>query len=208
MGQRLIGITGGIASGKSTVASYLAKHHLLPILDADIYSRNALYQVEDQVLTRYSTKVVTYINHEPALDRQKLGEIIFQDSTERAWLENLLHPLVRKCFESELQRLADQPILALVIPLLLEVGWQDLVTETWLIYCPPAIQLRRLIQRNRLTLEAAQLRLACQWPIDQKLCLVDRVIDNSIELDSQGYNWQALYHQVDRALLLTHDSIP
>ncbi|MDX1978087.1 MAG: dephospho-CoA kinase [Pseudanabaenaceae cyanobacterium bins.68] len=202
MGQRLIGITGGIASGKSTVASYLGKQHRLPLLDADVYSRNALYQVEAQVLARYSTQVTTYVEHQPTLDRAKLAEIIFANAPERTWLENLLHPLVRQCFESELRRLAAQPTLVLIIPLLLEVGWQDLVTETWLIYCPPDLQLKRLIQRNHLTPAAAQLRLDCQWPIERKLTLVDRVIDNSLELDPQAKNWQNLYHQVDRALLV------
>ncbi len=208
MSQRIIGITGGIASGKTTVANYLTQKYFLPTFDADIYARQALEgEVLSSIFRRYQVKVLpdnlifqaqTLGKVQADLDRSKLGKIIFSDRLEKQWLENLLHPLVRDRLTTDLKAHFAEPTLVAVIPLLFEVGWQDLVTETWLVYCPAALQRQRLMQRNQLTAMDAQLRLDSQMQIEDKLKLADLVIDNSVSLELD-----LLYAQVDRAMLAT-----
>jgi dephospho-CoA kinase len=130
--QRRIGLTGGIASGKSTVGRLLAAQGL-PVLDADGYAREALAPGSpgaEAVLARYGT-----------LDRAALGRIVFADAAERQWLEQLVHPLVRARFAAELERLAAAPVVVLMIPLLFEAGLEELCSEVWLVDCDEAQQL-------------------------------------------------------------------
>jgi dephospho-CoA kinase len=174
--QRRIGLTGGIATGKSTVGQLLQEHHGLPVLDADLFARQALAPGTEGarlVLERYGT-----------LDRRALGHIVFGDSAERHWLEQLVHPLVRQRFEQELTTLAAQPVgasppaVVLMIPLLFEAGLQGLCSEVWLVDCDEHQQLARLMARNGLTQAEAQKRINAQWPLGRKRLLADRTISN------------------------------
>jgi dephospho-CoA kinase len=181
--QRRIGLTGGIASGKSTVARLLADQQGLPILDADVYAREALAPGRPAtlaVLARYGERV-----RGPAaadsIDRAALGRIVFAEPRERHWLEQLLHPLVRQRFETELVRLAAEPALLLVIPLLFEAGLEGLCREIWLVDCDEAQQRQRLMTRDGLNAAEAEARLAAQWPLSRKRGLADRLIDNRKE---------------------------
>jgi dephospho-CoA kinase len=126
------------------------------------------------------------------LNRQRLGEIVFNNSTEREWLEQQIHPYVRDRFQSELNTL-DAPTVVLVVPLLFEVGMTNLVTEIWVVSCSPEQQIERMIERDRLSLEQAQARLNSQLPIQDKIARADVVLDNSSTLD-------ALLNQADLAL--------
>ena len=180
--QRRIGLTGGIASGKSTVAHWLEQQGL-PVLDADVYAREALAPGSAgaaAVLERYGDAVCAEGNAAAAgvIDRSALGQIVFQASQERQWLEQLVHPLVRQRFNAELQALAAQPTVVLVIPLLFEAGLEGLCSEIWLVDCEPEQQLERLMQRDDLSQECARARINAQWPIEHKRKLADRVIDN------------------------------
>ncbi len=174
--QRRIGLTGGIATGKSTVGQLLQEHHGLPVLDADLFARQALAPGTEGarlVLERYGT-----------LDRPALGHIVFGDSAERHWLEQLVHPLVRQRFEQELTTLAAQPVgasppaVVLMIPLLFEAGLEGLCSEVWLVDCDEHQQLARLMARNGLTQVEAQGRINAQWPLGRKRLLADRTISN------------------------------
>jgi dephospho-CoA kinase len=167
--QRRIGLTGGIASGKSTVGRLLAARGL-PVLDADGYAREALAPGSpgaQAVLARYGT-----------LDRAALGRIVFADAAERQWLEQLVHPLVRARFAAELERLAAAPVVVLMIPLLFEAGLEELCSEVWLVDCDEAQQLARLMARNGLSAAEARARIAAQWPLARKRTLADVVLDN------------------------------
>ena len=174
--QRRIGLTGGIATGKSTVGQLLQEHHGLPVLDADLFARQALAPGTEGarlVLERYGT-----------LDRPALGHIVFGDPDERHWLEQLVHPLVRQRFDQELTTLAAQPVgasppaVVLMIPLLFEAGLQGLCSEVWLVDCDEHQQLARLMARNGLTQAEAQKRINAQWPLGRKRLLADRTISN------------------------------
>ena len=180
--QRRIGLTGGIASGKSTVARWLEQQGL-PVLDADVYAREALAPGTPgaaAVLERY-VEVVRAKNsttNSGVIDRGALGQIVFNAPQEREWLEQLMHPLVRERFDAELEALAAQPAVVLVIPLLFEAGLESLCSEIWLVDCEPEQQLERLMQRDGLSQAAAQARINAQWPLERKRELADRVIDN------------------------------
>ncbi|HJN35875.1 MAG: dephospho-CoA kinase [Prochlorococcus sp.] len=182
--QRRIGLTGGIASGKSSVARLLIDKGL-PVLDADQMARQALAPgtaATAAVLDRYGSKVASADQHnasEPELDRKALGRIVFADQNERHWLEELIHPLVQAQLLKEMQHLATEPVLVLMIPLLFEAGLQTLCTEVWLIDCNQTVQLQRLIARDALSPAEASARISSQWPMQRKRELADLVINNN-----------------------------
>ena len=181
-GQRRIGLTGGIASGKSTVGHWLEARGL-PLLDADRFAREALAAGSAgarTVLQRYGAAVQA-AGSDPAeaqLDRSALGRIVFHDPSERLWLEQLVHPLVRQRFDEALQQLTAAPALVLMIPLLFEGGLEGLCSEIWLVDCDPATQLQRLMRRDQRNEADARARLGAQWPLERKRPLADLVIDN------------------------------
>jgi len=184
--QRRIGLTGGIASGKSSVARLLAERHGLPVLDADRFAREALAPGSPAalaVLERYGETVRPGVEGQApdtgmTIDRAALGRIVFADALERRWLEELVHPLVRQRFSAELERLAAAPTLVLMVPLLFEAGLESLCSEVWLVDCDEHQQLERLIGRDRLSEAEARARIAAQWPLARKRPLVEQFIVN------------------------------
>ncbi len=182
--QRRIGLTGGIATGKSTVGRLLQERFALPVLDADLYAREALAPGSAgarAVLDRYGASVAdstTLDAGTETIDRAALGRIVFADPSERRWLEQLVHPLVRERFRRELEQRAAAAAVVLMIPLLLETGLDNLCSEVWLVDCDEAEQRRRLIRRDGLPEEEALRRIAAQWPLERKRALADRVISN------------------------------
>ena len=191
--QRRIGLTGGIASGKSSVGQWL-KGQGIPVLDADLYAHQALapgQAASHAVMARYGNEVISAGSDPESveLNRAALGAIVFSDPTQRQWLEELVHPLVRQQFKSNLNRLVSEPIVVLMIPLLFEAGLDSLCTEVWVVHCSPQQQRQRLIDRNGLTIEDADRRIQSQWPLAKKVGMADQVIDNSGE--PEGWRSQA-----------------
>jgi dephospho-CoA kinase len=187
----IIGLTGGIATGKSTAAKYLATLGAT-ILDADLYAREAVQPGSnglDRIRSRYGPALLLA---DGELDRSALAEIIFQDPAERRWLESWIHPYVRDRLLEALPNLSPAPIVVMVIPLLFEARMTDLVNQIWVVYCSPEIQQQRLITRDRLTPEQAQVRMASQMPLEEKISRGDVGLNNSTTpLD--------LYQQIDQA---------
>ncbi|PSB39248.1 dephospho-CoA kinase [Aphanothece minutissima] len=186
--QRRIGLTGGIASGKSTVGRLLTERGL-PVLDADVYAREALAPGSPgaaAVLERFGERVALAGAATralagaaaPALDRAALGRIVFNDAAELRWLEQLVHPLVRQRFATELNGLQHEPAVVLMIPLLFEAGLEELCSEVWLVDCDEDQQLQRLMGRDGLGEADARARLAAQWPLARKRALATVVLDN------------------------------
>jgi dephospho-CoA kinase len=197
--KRIIGLTGGISTGKSTVSQYLANEYHLPVLDADIYAREAVQRGSptlNAIAQRYGKNI---LQADGTLDRQQLARIIFNNSTEKQWLERQIHPYVRDRFEQEIYQLS-VPIVVLVIPLLFEAEMTDLVTEIWVVACSPQQQIDRLIQRDNLTVEQAQARINSQMPLSEKCDRADVVLDNSSTLED-------LKQQVDLAIKKFNSSI-
>ena len=197
--MRLIGLTGGISTGKTTVANCLLQTYQVPIWDADVYAREAVQPgspILDQLINRYGSTILLQTGQ---LDRQQLGQIIFHDAAERCWVEKQIHPFVRDRFYQNIthfQQQERQNIAALVIPLLFEARMSDLVTEIWVVYCSAQQQLSRLIKRHQgsLSLEQAQARIASQMPLAEKCEQADIILDNSGDL-------QQLFQQINQALL-------
>ncbi|MBE9215927.1 dephospho-CoA kinase [Plectonema cf. radiosum LEGE 06105] len=190
--KRIIGLTGGIATGKTTVANYLADAYNLPILDADIYAREAVAVnslLLQQIVKRYGEKILLA---DGSLNRQKLAEIIFNNQQERLWIDNLIHPYVGDRLSVAIKETAVETLI-LVVPLLFEAGMTDLVTEIWVVSCSEQQQLERLLERNQLTLEQAQARISSQMSLKQKIQKADIVLDNSS-------NVEKLLQQVDIAI--------
>ena len=190
--QRRIGLTGGIASGKSSVGSYLATLGL-PVLDADAYSRRALAngtKASETVLQRYGSRVRQPqdpidpdASASPLINRSALGQIVFNDPKERLWLEQLIHPIVLNSFEKEIAQQPKATALVLMIPLLFETSLEAMCSEIWVVHCEPAQQLQRLCKRDGLEASAALVRIKSQWPLSEKCKRADLVLDNSSDHD-------------------------
>ncbi len=196
--QRRIGLTGGIATGKTTVADYLANR--LPILDADRYAHEAVAPgspVLAQIVDRYGPQMLLNADLDcpgpPHLDRRRLGDLVFANPAERHWLEQQIHPIVAQGFDQALGSLIDLPVVVLVIPLLFEAQLTHRVSEIWVVTCSPQQQLDRLMGRNHWTRAQAEARIAAQMPLSEKCALADVVLINSGDRAS-------LLEQVDRAL--------
>ena len=189
---RLIGLTGGIATGKTAISSYLADTYKFPILDADIYAREAVHPgspILNSIVERYGPSILLSDGN---LNRPELGNIIFCNPTERQWLEQQIHPYVRQrlieasqSYISQLSLVSTNTLtVVLVVPLLFEANMTDLCTEIWVVYCSPSVQLERLMERDGLSCDRANARINTQLPLDQKCQKADVVLDNSSTLDS------------------------
>ena len=191
--KRIIGLTGGIGTGKTTVSNYLASRHQLPVLDADIYAREAVQldsPILSEIIKRYGLSVQL---PDGTLNRKRLGEIVFSNPSERRWLEQQIHPYVRARLLAELDPLTD-PTVVLVVPLLFEAGMTDLVTEIWVVSCSPEQQLKRMIERDSLSVEQALFRINSQLSLQEKVARADVVLDNSSTPKD-------IFEQVDLVLL-------
>lgn len=183
--MRVIGLTGGIASGKSTVAEMIARHGI-PVIDADQLAREAV-----QPGTSGFRRIVAFfganvLNDDGVLDRAALAEKIFSDPAARKNLESILHPAIKELAEKRLEelRLKMTPVVLYVAPLLVEAGITDRVDEVWVVYADRDTQLERIQKRDSVSLEDAEKRLAAQMPMVEKAAYGRIVIDNSGDLET------------------------
>ncbi|KAI9134498.1 dephospho-CoA kinase [Acaryochloris sp. CCMEE 5410] len=192
MARRIIGLTGGIATGKSSVAAYLESKYKLPILDADIYARDAVQPGSvalANITQRYGPEMLLA---DGTLDRKQLGNIVFNDESERAWLEGQIHPYVRKRILSAQRQLTD-PIVVAVVPLLFEAKMTDLASEIWVVVCDDEQQCQRLMRRDSISRSQAEARIASQMPLIEKANQANLVINNDGNLTD-------LYDQINREI--------
>jgi dephospho-CoA kinase len=175
-----VGLTGGIASGKSTVGGMLREFDC-PVLDADTLGHELLergQEAREEVVREFGDEILDAHGN---VDRSKLGQIIFADASKRARLNQILHPrildVVRKWFTA--QGHPGGPELAVVeAALIIEAGYNKELDEVIVCWCPPEQQLQRLVDRG-LTLEEAKQRIAAQIPMEEKRRLGDETIDCS-----------------------------
>jgi dephospho-CoA kinase len=176
----VVGLTGGIASGKSTV-SKLLKEMGITVIDADVESRLAVQYGEPaykQIVRSFGQSIVLQ-NGE--IDRQKLGSIIFHDEQKRQLLNQIVHPEVRRRMnEKKLAALErNEKIVILDIPLLFESNLSYMVEKTILVYVDLNIQLYRLMERNKLSKDEAKARIESQMLLSEKIKLADEIIYNN-----------------------------
>jgi dephospho-CoA kinase len=183
--MRLIGVTGGIATGKSTVDRMLAAHGAV-VIDADEVARDVVRPGEpalDEVIARFGRGV---IRPDGSLDRARLGDIVFADPGARDDLERITHPRITELIGKRIAAAlaGSAPLVAVDIPLLFENAREAIFEGVLLVYAPRELQIERLRERNGLDEAASLQRLAAQLPIDEKRDRATWVIDNSGDLDA------------------------
>jgi dephospho-CoA kinase len=183
--MKVVGLTGGIASGKSTVADMLRARGAA-VIDADVVAREIVAPGEDAYNEIVAAWGPAILGPDGALDRARLGAIIFGDAEARARLNAMTHPRVRARMLDQAEALRNGPsppsVAVLDIPLLFENGLEALVEETWLVYLDPAHQRERLMRRNGYSREEAEQRIAAQLPLSEKARRATRLIDNNGDL--------------------------
>ena len=196
--QRRIGITGGIASGKTIIGDFLFKAKQWPILDADLYAHEALRaesQISKKVLLRYGNKIIQDSNkNAQIINRKALAKIVFQNDIEKKWLEEIIHPFVNKKIAEELEKLKSNSVVILVIPLLFEKNYTNLCSEICYVDCPKNMQLKRLQSRDNCSLEEANQRIDAQWENALKKQFADHIINNSNNDETWKVQLKQLYN--------------
>ena len=180
--QRRIGLTGGIASGKSTIANYIKKYKDIKILDADQYSKELIKPKSNcykKVLAYFGPQIIDEYSSENKINRSLLKKIIFENSTHRTWIQNLLHPLIKEKMIKECNLYKNNEIILLVIPLLFEAKFEDICTEIWLVKCSELEQIKRLVRRDKISEEEASKIIKLQLTFEAKTKLSDVILDNS-----------------------------
>ncbi|RJQ30550.1 MAG: dephospho-CoA kinase [Peptococcaceae bacterium] len=175
----IIGLTGNIGSGKSTVAHYLKKLGA-KVIDADQVARAVVAPGQPALAEIVEHFGPAVLNPDGTLNRSKMGSIVFADPSARAKLNSITHPRIGSAIRREIERLRpDTQVLVLEAPLLIEAGLRQAVDEIWVVKINEAEQLKRVRERDDLTVEEAVARLNAQLPQEEKLKYADRIIDNS-----------------------------
>lgn len=187
----VIGLTGGIASGKSTVANYL-KENGFAVIDADIAARQAV-EKGTEGLRKVAQTFPGVLNEDGTLNRKALGTIIFNDKAQRDSLNEIVHPIVRRLMDEEkAAALSEGKVVVMDIPLLYENELEHTVDEVWVVYVSYDIQKMRLMKRNELSESEADARINSQMSMDEKRDKADIVIDNCHDLNSLYKRLEAL----------------
>lgn len=185
----IIGITGGIASGKSSVSDYLIKKGY-DVIDSDILAHEAYNK--DCPIFKDIIKQFDCLDKNGEIDRGKLGKIVFSDKEEKKKLEAIIHPYVFNRIEEEKKK-KQSGLVFVVMPLLFEVGYSDKVDMVWCVYVSEDVELERLMRRDGIDSEYAKKKITSQIPLSEKVNRSDYVIDNS-------YSLEETYKNVDNVL--------
>ncbi|MGA8240078.1 MAG: dephospho-CoA kinase [Desulfobacterales bacterium] len=175
------GLTGGIGTGKSTVAAVFAEAGAV-IIDADEIARDVVAKGRPawcRIVAHFGRDVLL---PDGGIDRKKLGAIIFNDARQKVHLDRIVHPHVIAETEQqlkEIERVQPQAVVILDVPLLIEAGMNRDLDEVIVVYAPEAVQLKRLMRRDRLTAAEGLSRIRSQMPIEEKKMRATVVIDNS-----------------------------
>ncbi len=193
---KVIGLTGSIAVGKSTVTRYLLQKGY-QVLDSDEISRHAL----DIGKSCYQKVKEEFdcVNEDGSIDRKKLGDIVFHDQTKKQRLEDIIHPYVIDCLKTGIQECQDS-LIFLDIPLLYEAHLEYLCDKIIVVYVDEDTQCRRLMNRNHIDEKQARHLMSQQISIEKKKEIADYVIDN------RGYQ-EELYQNIERVLKEIHNEV-
>jgi dephospho-CoA kinase len=191
----VVGLTGGIASGKSTVSKIFDRAGAV-VIDADLFSRQVVEPGKpawEEIRAQFGRQV---FKPDGTLDRERLGDIVFQQKHLRRKLEAIIHPRVRAHMDESLRKLAiskPESVVVLDVPLLLETGMDKGLAEVIVVYAPADVQRRRLMLRNGFNADQAQARIDAQMPMDQKRSRATLVIDNGGHLAETEKQAMAIY---------------
>ncbi|MFA5181142.1 MAG: dephospho-CoA kinase [Syntrophales bacterium] len=195
-----VGLTGGIASGKSTVAAMLVAKGAFHI-DFDVLAHGV--EEPDKpawraIIDAFGTEI---LNEDGTINRDGLGAIVFADENKMAQLNAIVHPAVLTAWHRQLEGIKEEKENAIVlsdVPLLIEAGMQQMVDVVLLVYVSPEVQLRRLMSRNGYTRKEAISRLRSQMPIHEKLPLADLIVNNEGSRDETEQQVAALWQELVR----------
>lgn len=189
---KILGLTGGIATGKTTVVN-IFKELGYPVIDGDIIAREVVELGKDglvAVVKKFGQEILLASGE---LDRKKLGTIIFSDETKRKLLDSTLGPFIRQEIIKQIEQEKSRNQLVIVdIPLLYEYQYELLVDQVAVVYIPEKLQLKRLMERNQLDQEEALKRIQSQWSIEAKKKRADIIFDNQgtlAETRTQVLSW-------------------
>lgn len=191
----MVGLTGGIASGKSTVSKLFKKAGAV-VIDADLIARQVVEPGKpawEEIRAQFGHQV---FRPDGTLDRKHLGDIVFHQNHLRRKLEAIIHPRVRAYMDELIRKLAvskPESVVVLDVPLLLETGMDKGLAEVIVVYAPAAVQRRRLMLRDRLSADQAQVRIDAQIPMKQKRSRATLVIDNTGDLAETEKQAMAIY---------------
>lgn len=179
----ILGLTGGIASGKSTVAKMFVDRGI-PVIDSDLIARNLLKKGTTtyyELLEHFSDDILL-TNKE--INRKNLGRIIFANSGKRKLLNDIVHPEVLKIVSADIEKYkkCDEKIIVIDVPLLFETDFHQFVDKTVVVYASYNEQISRLISRDVIDKEYAQMKINAQMPLSEKVDLADYVINNSFSI--------------------------
>ncbi|MDH3389073.1 MAG: dephospho-CoA kinase [Gammaproteobacteria bacterium] len=196
-----VGLTGGIASGKTTISNLFAKLGV-PVIDTDVISRKLLQPGEltyRQVCAHFGDAI---LGANGEIDRRKLREIVFTDSAEKAWLEKMLHPLIYQRSHDAIVANSRADYVLVVIPLLFETNFQSLVDRILVVDCPAEQQVERLIRRDQIDETLARKMLARQLDNSARTARAHDIIDNrneTADLETQVAALHQRYQQLASA---------
>ena len=192
-----IGLTGGIASGKSTVVSMLRQYDAA-IIDCDIIARDVVLPGSKGLQAVVRAFGPQALLSDGTMNRAYIGSIVFTNPAKKQELEEILFPLIRQEIRTKITQLekAGEAVAFLDMPLLFEVKYQSYVNEVWLVYVDAVTQLARLMARNGYTKDEALARIRSQFPIDKKRALSQVIVDNTASLEKTEEQVKAAWNQL------------
>ena len=197
-----IGLTGSIATGKSTVTNMLKELGAF-VIDCDKTARDVVAPGTRGLAKIEAAFGKDAVAADGSMDRVYIGDLVFRDPGMKKRLENILFPLIFEALDEEFLRLEREgatPVVFLDMPLLYEVKYDSYVDEVWLVYVPFEVQLSRLMKRNGYTKEEALLRIHSQISVDKKKSLAQQVIDNSGTLEDTKEQVRSLWETLQTHL--------
>lgn len=197
--MKVIGLTGGIASGKSTI-SMLLKNRGAVIIDADKIAREIMTPgkpVWHAVIEHFGRGILLDGKN---IDRKKLGRIVFSDQKLLETLNSITHPAIVQEIKERLDyyRHKNEKVVVVDAALLLEIGLDSLVDEVWVVVVDEKNQLKRLMDREKgMDLEEARNRIRAQMPLDEKIKMADKIIDNSGSIEETERQIDELWREIE-----------
>jgi len=188
-----IGLTGGIASGKTTVANFFADLGI-PVIDTDVIARDVVARGAPALAQIRADFGDAVFNDDGVLDRKAMRKLVFSDDSKRRQLEDILHPRIREAAVVQVQAVTD-PYMIIVVPLLVESPMKALMDRVLVVDCSEDVQLKRLLARDTEDEAQARRMIAAQASRDERRAIADEVLLNDTDLDETRRQVDALHHR-------------